>query len=138
MGGLPEEGWIIKDGSSFVSLISSYLLYKLLLNGSKIIEIKKDTLETNIPGFFAGGEVINSPSSVVDAIEMGRKAASSIDKYLGGIGEIDDAFVEPDVSNPWLGRDEYFYDKLRAPMPLLSLEERQSSFNEIELGLMKL
>ncbi|MHA2430339.1 MAG: FAD-dependent oxidoreductase, partial [Promethearchaeota archaeon] len=99
-----------------------------------LIQIKEETFETNIPGIFAGGEVISSPGSVVDAIEMGRKVASSIDKYLGGNGEIDDIFVKPDVSNPWLGRDEYFYDKTRAQMPLLSLEERQSSFNEIELG----
>ncbi|MFX1313603.1 MAG: FAD-dependent oxidoreductase, partial [Promethearchaeota archaeon] len=115
-----------------LSLLGSESRIKISTEG--LIQIKEDTFETNIPGIFAGGEVISSPSSVVDAIEMGRKAASSIDKYLGGIGEIDDVFVETDVSNPWLGRDEYYYDKSRAQMPLLSLEERQSSFNEIELG----
>ncbi|MFX0137827.1 MAG: FAD-dependent oxidoreductase [Candidatus Hodarchaeota archaeon] len=107
---------------------------KIKISTEGLIKIKEETLETNIPGIFAGGEIISSPGSVVDAIEMGRKAATSIDKYLGGNGEIDDIFVEPDVFNPWLGRDEYFYDKPRAQMPLLSLEERQSSFNEIELG----
>ena len=107
---------------------------KINISASGLIEAKKETLETNIPGIFAGGEVINSPSSVVDAIQMGRKAASSIDKYLGGTGEIEDSFIEPDVPNPNLGHDESFFDKPRVQMPLLSLKERQSNFYEIELG----
>ena len=99
-----------------------------------LIQTKEGTFETNLPGIFAGGEVIKNPSSVVDSIDMGRKVASSIDKYLGGSGNIDDIFVEFDGSNPFLGRDESFYNKLRVQMPFLSLEERQSSFKEIELG----
>ena len=107
---------------------------KINISTSGLIQTKEGTLETNVSGIFAGGEVINSPSSVVDAIEMGRRAASSIDKYLGGNGEIEDVLIELDVPNPDLGRDEAFYDKQRIQMPLLSLEDRQSSFNEIELG----
>ncbi|MCK4381831.1 MAG: FAD-dependent oxidoreductase [Candidatus Lokiarchaeota archaeon] len=107
---------------------------KINISPSGLIQAKEGTLETNIKGIFAGGEVINSPSSVVDAIEMGRRAATSIDKYLGGNGEIEDILIEPDVPNPNLGRDESFYEKPRVQMPLLSLEQRQSSFNEIEQG----
>ncbi|MCK4781056.1 MAG: FAD-dependent oxidoreductase, partial [Candidatus Lokiarchaeota archaeon] len=115
-----------------LSLLGSESQIKISTGG--LIQTKERTLETNIPGIFAGGEVTSSPSSIVDAIEMGRKAASSIDRYLGGNGEIEDLFVEPDTPNPWLGRDESFYDKPRVQMPLLSLKERQSSFSEIELG----
>ena len=107
---------------------------KINISASGLIQVKEGTLETNIPGIFAGGEVINSPSSVVDAIEMGRKAASSIDKFLGGNGEIEEFLLETDIPDPNLGRDESFYDKSRVQMPLLSLKQRQSSFNEIELG----
>jgi len=70
----------------------------------------------------------------VDAIEMGRKAASSIDKYLGGTGEIEDMLIEPDIPNPWLGLNDNFHDESRVQMPLLSSKERYSSFKEIELG----
>ncbi|TKJ21606.1 MAG: hypothetical protein CEE43_09270 [Promethearchaeota archaeon Loki_b32] len=115
-----------------LSLLGSESQIKISTGG--LIQTKERTLETNIPGIFAGGEVTSSPSSIVDAIEMGRKAASSIDRYLGGNCEIEDLFVEPDTPNPWLGRDESFYDKPRVQMPLLSLKERQSSFSEIELG----
>jgi len=107
---------------------------KIKISHGGLIQTKDGTLETSIPGVFAGGEVTSSPGSVVDAIEMGRKAASSIDRYLGGNGEIEDLFVELDTPNPWLGVDESFYDKPRVQMPLLSLEKRQSSFSEIELG----
>jgi formate dehydrogenase beta subunit len=107
---------------------------KINITPSGLIQVKEASLETNILGLFAGGEVINSPSSVVDAIGMGRRVASSIDKYLGGNGQIDDIFIEPDIPSANLGRDEDFYDKARIKMPLLSLEQRQSSFDEIELG----
>ncbi|MFX1573385.1 MAG: FAD-dependent oxidoreductase [Promethearchaeota archaeon] len=107
---------------------------KINISKSGLIQVKEKTFETDIPGVFAGGEVIDSPSSVVDAIEMGQKAASSIDKYLGGNGEIEDIFIEQDVPNQHLGRDESFYDKPRIQMPLLSLEQRQNGFSEIELG----
>ncbi|MFX1378166.1 MAG: FAD-dependent oxidoreductase [Promethearchaeota archaeon] len=107
---------------------------KIKVSSSGLIQVKEGSLETNIEGIFAGGEVINSPSSVVDAIEMGRRAASSIDKYLGGKGEIEDVLIEPDITSANFGRDEDFYDKPRIKMPLLSLEQRQNSFSEIELG----
>jgi formate dehydrogenase beta subunit len=107
---------------------------KINISTSGLIEVKNETFETNIPGIFAGGEVIDSPSSVVDAIEMGRKAASSIDKFLGGNGKIEDILIDPDIPDPNLGPDESFYDKARVKMPLLPLEQRQNSFNEIELG----
>ncbi len=107
---------------------------KITISPSGLIQVKEGSLETNIPGLFAGGEVTNSPSSVVDAIEMGRRATSSIDKFLGGNGEIEDTFIESDNPPTNLGRDEDFYDKTRVKMPLISLEKRLNSFKEIELG----
>ncbi len=115
-----------------LSLLGTDSNLKISPNG--LIQTKEGTFETNLPGIFAGGEVIKSPSSVVDSIDMGRKVASSIDKYLEGNGKIEDILVEFDGSNPFLGRDESFYNKLRVQMPLLSLDERQNSFREIELG----
>ncbi|MFW9781074.1 MAG: FAD-dependent oxidoreductase, partial [Candidatus Heimdallarchaeota archaeon] len=115
-----------------LSLLGSDSKINISLLG--LIQTNEETLETNVSGVFAGGEVVSSPSSVVDAIEMGRKAASSIDKYLGGSGDIEDTLIEPNVPNPELGYEESFYDKSRSKMPLLPLEQRQNSFNEIELG----
>jgi NADPH-dependent glutamate synthase beta subunit-like oxidoreductase len=98
------------------------------------IQVKEKNLETTIPGVFAGGEVTEGPISVVEAIEIGRKAARSIDKYLGGSGDIDEVLAEYQTPNPWLGRDESFYDKERVIMPTIPLLDRSKSFDEVELG----
>jgi glutamate synthase (NADPH/NADH) small chain len=39
---------------------------------------------TNIPGVFAGGDVVRGPSLVVHAVRDGRKAAAGIHRYLAG------------------------------------------------------
>jgi len=44
-----------------------------------------DTMETNIPGVFAAGDIIRGASLVVWAIKDGRDVAKSIDKYLNSI-----------------------------------------------------
>ena len=41
-----------------------------------------DTMETNIPGVFAAGDIVRGASLVVWAIKDGREAASSIINYL--------------------------------------------------------
>jgi NADPH-dependent glutamate synthase beta subunit-like oxidoreductase/CO/xanthine dehydrogenase FAD-binding subunit len=40
--------------------------------------------ETSLPGVFAGGDVVTGPASVIEAIAAGRRAAITIDRYLGG------------------------------------------------------
>ncbi|MHA1994966.1 MAG: FAD-dependent oxidoreductase [Candidatus Hodarchaeales archaeon] len=98
------------------------------------VRIKETTLETSTPGVFAGGEVTEGPISVVEAIELGRKAARSIDKYLGGTGEINEELTEDMASNQWIGRDKDFYDKKRVIMPSLPISDRLKGYDEIELG----
>ena len=50
------------------------------------IALKADevTLETSLPGVFAGGDGVTGPKSVVEAIFHGHEAALSIDRYLKG------------------------------------------------------
>lgn len=43
-----------------------------------------DTLVTSRPGVFAGGDGVTGPATVVHAIAAGKKAATSIDRYLKG------------------------------------------------------
>jgi len=93
------------------------------------------TLATSEKGVFAGGDLVTGPASVIEAIAAGRKAASSIDRYLGGSGEIGEGSASPDAPGPWLGRDEGFVDRHRASMPCLPAETRVSGFSEVALGL---
>jgi len=99
-----------------------------------LVQANVDTLETNVPGVFTGGEVVTGPASVIEAVAMGRKAAVSIDRYLGGKGEIDEALIQTGEPSPRLGREEGFADKPRTQMPRLPLEKRRGSFVEVELG----
>ncbi|MGD9034295.1 MAG: FAD-dependent oxidoreductase, partial [Desulfobacteraceae bacterium] len=47
------------------------------------------TLQTDDQDIFAGGDAVTGPRTVIEAIAAGRKAASSIDKALGGTGDIE-------------------------------------------------
>ena len=49
------------------------------------IKTNFDTMETNIPGIFAAGDIIRGASLVVWAIKDGRDVAVSIDSYLKSI-----------------------------------------------------
>lgn len=55
-----------------------------------LIDVDND-LATGAPGVFAAGEAVTGPSSIIHAIAEGRRAAISIDRFLGGEGTIDRA-----------------------------------------------
>jgi 2-oxoacid:acceptor oxidoreductase delta subunit (pyruvate/2-ketoisovalerate family) len=51
---------------------------------SPLIQADPYTLETKIPGVFAGGDIVTGPASIIEAVAAGKKAAKSIDLYLTG------------------------------------------------------
>jgi NADPH-dependent glutamate synthase beta subunit-like oxidoreductase len=54
-----------------------------------LITINKETQQTDMQGVFAGGDAANGPATVIEAIAAGRRAAVSIDQYLGGDGKLE-------------------------------------------------
>ncbi len=48
------------------------------------LEVNDQTLETSVPGVFAGGDAVTGPSMIVQAIGQGHRAAFYIDQYLQG------------------------------------------------------
>ena len=46
--------------------------------------IVDDSCLTNIEGVFAAGDALNGPTTVVEAMASGKRAASSVDRYLSG------------------------------------------------------
>jgi formate dehydrogenase beta subunit len=99
-----------------------------------LIQVDEETRETAEPGVFATGEVQSGPAMVIDAIQMGRQAAISIDKYLGGEGDIEQALLPPEELDPRMGRQEGFAELSRVTMPTLPGELRHSGFDEVYLG----
>ena len=96
------------------------------------IQVDPDTLATSRDGVFAGGDAISGPASVIEAIADGRQAAISIDKYLGGSGEIDETLAPPEEAAAPLGEA---VEGRRAEVPTLPVAERLKGFSQVELGL---
>ncbi len=46
------------------------------------LEVDEATMQTVLPGIFAGGDAVTGPGTAIEAIAQGQKAASAIDDYL--------------------------------------------------------
>jgi NADPH-dependent glutamate synthase beta subunit-like oxidoreductase len=58
-----------------------------------VIAAHSETFATSRAGVFAGGDAVTGPLTVTHAIAAGRKAASAIDKYLGGSGIVEEKLL---------------------------------------------
>jgi NADPH-dependent glutamate synthase beta subunit-like oxidoreductase len=99
---------------------------------SGLIAINKDTQETDMQGVFAGGDAANGPATVIEAIAAGRRAAISIDRYLGGNGELEVGIKEGGNRYDG-GRESGFAEMRRIETPTLPVSERNGGFAEVEL-----
>ena len=48
-------------------------------------KVDQQTMETNRPGVFAGGDAAQGPGALIEGIAAGRRGALSIDRYLRGV-----------------------------------------------------
>ncbi|HPS55877.1 MAG TPA: FAD-dependent oxidoreductase [Sedimentisphaerales bacterium] len=103
-------------------------------NKRGFIKCDEKTTETTKKGVFAAGDISSGPASVIKAIAGGRKAASSIDKYLGGDGLIDQKYIADEKNPTWIGRDEKFAHKDREKMNSRPGKKRKKDFDQVELG----
>ena len=99
------------------------------------IKVDPLTLETTIPGIFAGGDCITGPNNVVDAVAAGLRAAESIDRYLRGrdLGK-GRSLEKPQTVDVDINESDVYYHK-RAHMPAIPPSKRMGSYEEITLGL---
>ncbi|MBN1423434.1 FAD-dependent oxidoreductase [Candidatus Fermentibacteria bacterium] len=105
---------------------------------SHTIVIDPRTMETAIPGVFAGGDVVSGPSSVVEAIGLGSRAARCIDRFLRGQPRIRDD-VDADLiaveKSRTLTRQDHYTTLPRASRDLRPAAQRRTDFDEVELGV---
>ena len=99
--------------------------------------ITTDTsMATSQPKIWAGGDAVTGPDSVIRAIAAGRTAASSIDKYLGGDGVIDEILTSEREIGMCAGiTAEGFAGMKRVVMPFLPAGKVTGNFIEVETGL---
>lgn len=102
--------------------------------GNRIV-VNNETLATNKEGVFAAGDVIYGTKSVIEAVTSGRKAAASIDKYLGGNGDISEELIERENLDGKIGKIEGFANQNRSESEILNVKERSCGFCRVDLGL---
>jgi len=128
------------DGDQVIMAIGQASELSFLGNNSPVsverglIVTDQESLETGMKTVFAGGDVAAVPGAIIHAISAGRTAASSIDRALGGSGEIEDVLYQRDAPNQYLGRDEGFALWPRETVPELDLASRHQGFQEVSLG----
>jgi NADH-quinone oxidoreductase subunit F len=85
--------------------------------------------------FFAGGDAVTGPATVIEAIAAGHRAACEIDQNIRRMnGEPPYPFPpEEDIEIPLIISEED-QDLPPTPMPELDVESRRRSFAEVELG----
>lgn len=98
------------------------------------VDASEDTLETNIPGVFAGGDCFTGPRLLVEAVAGGRFAARSIHYYVttGEVPPVENrqremmppAMVESLINVAPIAA--------RAVKPMIPVAERMGTFREVE------
>lgn len=95
------------------------------------LAVDETTLQTNIEGVFAGGDVVSGPADVIHVVAAGKQAAISIERYLNG-EDMEEGRPVPkkrvqEINKKGVEKEE------RQQMPVLPPEERKG-FAEVELG----
>ncbi len=98
------------------------------------IKVDPDTLATSREGVYAGGDVVSGPASVIEAIAAGRQGAISIDKYLGGDGNIDEVLAPPEEEATAFDVEEAEGEKYRPQVEMLPVDERLKCYAQVVLG----
>ncbi len=101
------------------------------------LSVNEESLLTGKKGVFGGGDVVTGPSTVIEAIAAGKKAALMIARYLEGKSlripqevELPEVFIKP-VESDAAEEDT----PARAKAPMLPVAKRLNSFEEVELTL---
>jgi hypothetical protein len=92
---------------------------------------------SSVPGVFAAGDVIYGTKSVVMAVESGREAASQIDLYLGGDGDISEHLAPEQKADPCIGQIHGFASLSRAKTEIDPAAERQDNMDLFDHGFCK-
>ena len=109
---------------------------RITISRDQRIQVNHGTFATNRPGIFATGDAVTRDKmSAIEAIGMGKKAATEIDAYLSGKTTVE--YLTEINTIPVARRemsDKELLPKARVPVPSLSGEKRLRSFAEVELG----
>lgn len=133
-----SDEWFILDADQVIVATGQTLdaakLVGSVMEGMKDswrIDCNNRTGQTIVPWLFTGGDAATGPSSVIEAVGGGERAAVGIDMYLTGEShafwrkdKVNDTYFDPDA-------DAYMHP--RSHMVMLAAERRMHNFDEVEL-----
>ncbi len=133
-----EADWVIIAIGQKIGLFSRGNWEDLKASPKGTLVVDPDHGTTNVAGIFAAGDIVAMPSTVVESMAAGRKAASSIDRYLQGRNVENET---PAPTKPKITGSDILPEGIpsveRREMPLLPAQESLQSFTEVELGFTK-
>ncbi len=117
-----------------------------LLNGLDIeftatgtICTSADTLETSVPGLYAGGDAVSGPTTIVEAMATGKRAARAIAASIDHpLKELDPypGLEDVSVTEGWtLGQKAGARHAARTTVKVLPPAERKSNFDPVEQAM---
>jgi heterodisulfide reductase subunit A-like polyferredoxin len=128
---VPVEGsnFVLPADSLIIAIGQSADLEGVPLSGGKIATDR--SLSTEIPGVFAGGDVVLGPASLVEAMAHGHHAARSIHAHLRG-----EPLPVADSAQPPYAPTSTIESRPtpRLEMPRVPPADRIADFSEIDLG----
>jgi NADH-quinone oxidoreductase subunit F len=129
----------VVEADTVIAAIGQKLDAAALMDGTAVelnrwgyLQADPNTGQTSVDWVFAGGDASTGPSSVVEAIGAGERAAAGMDEHLTGANH---AFWRRDIEPPT------FFDPDADPQPVerhaveeLAVADRVTNFDEVELG----
>jgi heterodisulfide reductase subunit A len=97
------------------------------------IHVDPLTLATSVEGLFAGGDAVTGPKNFIEGLAAGRKAALSIHRFLSGEDMKTNREAEGVSTELVSVPIDKVEKKPRVQEPVLSLEERDHGFKEVNL-----
>ncbi|MCX6829525.1 MAG: FAD-dependent oxidoreductase [candidate division Zixibacteria bacterium] len=118
-----------------ISVASSMKIDTDLKSGT--VKVDFESLSTNRPGVFAGGDLTTGPNTIVDAIAAGKKVAVMIDRYVRGEELKQPAAVRlPRIYiEPVKVAEEMMAEAKRVETPRAGVQWRKRGFAEVEMSL---
>ncbi len=104
------------------------------VNAKGLINID-ETCKTSVDGVFAVGDAVTGTASVIQAIAGARKAASNIDIYLGGDGNIEEILSTNQPLDGKIEIENDFAQKECNHYKCISVDKRIDNFKLMTVGL---
>ncbi len=100
------------------------------------IEVSRETFATNLPGVFAGGDVVTGANTVTDAMGHGKVVAGMIDRYLRGESiSREYMLTRPSLYVPPVElTDEEIEEAKRPQTPCIPVVERAYNYTEVDMN----